>query len=42
MAPEGMSTFYALVPVAHMGKLAVDWEEEVEPSLWAARLVLRE
>lgn len=25
MAPEGMSTFYALVPVAHMGKLAVDW-----------------
>ena len=27
MAPDGMSTFYALVPVAHMGKLAVDWEE---------------
>ncbi|MEZ5680460.1 MAG: phytoene desaturase [Erythrobacter sp.] len=27
MAPEGKSTFYALVPVAHMGKLAVDWEE---------------
>ena len=26
MAPEGMSTFYALVPVAHMGKLAVDWD----------------
>ena len=26
MAPEGKSTFYALVPVAHMGKLAVDWE----------------
>ena len=25
MAPEGKSTFYALVPVAHMGKLAVDW-----------------
>ena len=25
MAPEGASTFYALVPVAHMGKLAVDW-----------------
>ena len=25
MAPEGRSTFYALVPVAHMGKLAVDW-----------------
>ena len=27
MAPEGKSTFYALVPVAHMGKLAIDWEE---------------
>jgi phytoene desaturase len=27
MAPEGKSTFYALVPVAHMGKLAVDWEQ---------------
>jgi phytoene desaturase len=27
MAPEGMSTFYALVPVAHMGKLPVDWDE---------------
>ncbi len=27
VAPEGMSTFYALVPVAHMGKLAVDWDE---------------
>jgi phytoene desaturase len=27
MAPEGMSTFYALIPVAHMGKLAVDWEQ---------------
>ncbi|RPF72182.1 phytoene desaturase [Aurantiacibacter spongiae] len=26
MAPEGTSTFYALVPVAHMGKLAVDWD----------------
>ncbi len=26
MAPEGMSTFYALVPVAHMGKLPVDWD----------------
>ena len=26
MAPPGKSTFYALVPVAHMGKLAVDWE----------------
>lgn len=26
VAPEGMSTFYALVPVAHMGKLSVDWK----------------
>jgi phytoene desaturase len=25
MAPTGMSTFYALVPVAHMGTLPVDW-----------------
>jgi len=27
MAPPGKSTFYALVPVAHMGKLPVDWDE---------------
>ena len=27
MAPPGMSTFYALVPVAHQGKLPVDWGE---------------
>ncbi|MDE2560605.1 MAG: phytoene desaturase [Sphingomonadales bacterium] len=27
VAPEGMSTFYALVPVAHMGKLPLDWGE---------------
>ena len=27
VAPEGMSTFYALVPVAHLGKLALNWEE---------------
>ena len=27
VAPEGKSTFYALVPVAHMGKLPLDWEE---------------
>ena len=27
MAPPGQSTFYALVPVGHMGKLAVDWEQ---------------
>ncbi|MHA6316460.1 phytoene desaturase [Altererythrobacter sp. CAU 1778] len=26
MAPPGKSTFYALVPVAHMGKLAIDWD----------------
>ncbi|MDE1916343.1 MAG: phytoene desaturase [Sphingomonadales bacterium] len=27
MAPAGHSTFYALVPVAHLGKLPVDWSE---------------
>jgi phytoene desaturase len=27
MAPAGHSTFYALAPVAHMGKLAVDWDK---------------
>jgi phytoene desaturase len=27
MAPEGKSAFYALVPVAHMGKLSVDWNQ---------------
>jgi phytoene desaturase len=27
MAPQGRSTFYALVPVAHLGKLAIDWNE---------------
>jgi len=27
VAPEGKSTFYALVPVANMGKLPVDWDE---------------
>ena len=27
LAPKGKSTFYALVPVAHMGKLAVDWDQ---------------
>ena len=27
MAPEGHATFYALVPVSHMGKMAVDWDE---------------
>jgi phytoene desaturase len=27
LAPEGMSTFYALIPVAHLGKLSVDWNQ---------------
>ncbi|MBU3992638.1 MAG: phytoene desaturase, partial [Alphaproteobacteria bacterium] len=27
MAPAGKSTFYALVPVANMGKLPIDWEQ---------------
>lgn len=27
MAPEGHSTFYALAPVAHQGKLPVDWDK---------------
>lgn len=27
MAPEGCSTFYALAPVAHQGKLPIDWAE---------------
>ena len=27
MAPEGMSTFYALAPVPHMGKFPADWNE---------------
>ena len=27
LAPEGKSTFYALVPVAHLGKLPIDWEQ---------------
>ena len=32
MAPAGQSTFYALVPVAHLGKLPVDWDA-VGPAL---------
>ncbi len=28
LAPPGCSSFYALAPVPHMGKLAVDWAEE--------------
>jgi phytoene desaturase len=27
LAPEGHSTFYALAPVPHLGKLKVDWDE---------------
>jgi len=27
LAPEGRSVFQAVVPVAHLGKLAVDWEQ---------------
>jgi len=27
LAPVGKSTFYALLPVAHLGKLAIDWGE---------------
>jgi phytoene desaturase len=26
MAPEGCSTFYALAPVPHLGKLPIDWD----------------
>lgn len=37
MAPKGKSTFYALVPVAHMGKMPVDWDE-VGPQLEKAIL----
>ena len=28
LAPPGKSTFYALAPVPHMGRAAVDWERE--------------
>jgi phytoene desaturase len=27
MAPEGHSTFYVLAPVAHLGKLPIDWDD---------------
>ncbi len=37
MAPKGKSTFYALVPVAHMGKMPVNWDE-VGPQLEKAIL----
>lgn len=29
LAPEGHSTFYALAPVAHMGKAPLDWDGDV-------------
>jgi phytoene desaturase len=29
MAPDGCSTFYALAPVAHMGKAPLDWDGHV-------------
>ena len=29
LAPEGCSTFYALAPVAHLGKSPLDWDGEV-------------
>ena len=29
MAPEGCSSFYVLAPVAHQGKLPLDWDGEV-------------
>jgi phytoene desaturase len=28
MAPAGRSTFYALAPVPHLGKAAIDWDKE--------------
>ena len=28
MAPEGRSTFYALAPVPHLGRAAIDWDSE--------------
>jgi phytoene desaturase len=27
LAPPGKSTFYALIPVAHLGKLPIDWDQ---------------
>jgi phytoene desaturase len=37
LAPEGHSTFYALAPVPHLGKLKVDWDE-IAP-LYADRIL---
>jgi phytoene desaturase len=38
MAPEGYSSFYALAPVAHMGKADVDWDGEFGDRFEAAIL----
>lgn len=38
MAPEGYSTFYALAPVAHMGKADVDWDGDFGDEFEAAIL----
>jgi len=37
MAPEGCSTFYALAPVPHQGKLPIDWD--VEGPKYAERIL---
>jgi phytoene desaturase len=37
LAPEGCSTFYALAPVPHLGKLPIDWDE-IAP-LYAKRIL---
>lgn len=37
MAPEGCSTFYALAPVGHLGRLAADWG--VEGPRFASRIL---
>lgn len=38
MAPEGYSTFYALAPVAHLGKSKVDWDGDFGDQFEAAIL----
>jgi phytoene desaturase len=38
MAPEGYSSFYALAPVAHMGKADVDWDGDFGDKFEAAIL----
>ncbi len=38
MAPDGYSSFYALAPVAHMGKADVDWDGEFGNKFEAAIL----